>query len=70
MKAISTKTISKEAENIGGLMAESTMDNGSIIKWKDTVLSPGQMVESTLDNIKTIKNMDKVHLNGLMAETI
>ena len=51
-------------------MVESTMDNGSIIKWKDTVLSPGQMAESTLDNIKTIKNMDKEHLNGLMVETI
>ena len=51
-------------------MAESTMDNGSIIKWKDMVLSPGLMAENTSENIKTIRNTVKVLLNGLMAETI
>jgi hypothetical protein len=64
------KTISKVLVNIGGLMAEFTMVNGSTIKWKDMVLSPGQMEESTLENIKTIKNMVKVLLNGLMVENI
>ena len=53
----STKIILKVLENIGGPMAESTMDNGSIIKWKDTVLSPGLMAENTSENIKTIRNI-------------
>jgi len=66
----STKIILKVLENIGGPMAESTMDNGSIIKWKDTVLSPGLMAENTSENIKTIRNTVKVLLNGLMAGTI
>ena len=51
-------------------MEESTMVNGSTIKWKDMVLSLGQTAESTSENIKTIKNMVKVLLNGLMVENI
>jgi hypothetical protein len=69
-KEISTKTISKVLENTGGPMEESTMDNGSTIKWKDMELSLGQMAESTSDNIRMTKNTDKVLLNGQMVETI
>jgi len=69
-KAISMKTILKVLVNIGGPMAESTMVNGSTIKWKGTALLPGLMVESMSVNIKTIKNMVKVLLSGLMVENI
>jgi hypothetical protein len=69
-KEISTKITSKVPENTGGPMVESTMDNGSTIKWKDMELSLGQMAESTSDNIRMTKNTDKVLLNGQMAETI
>jgi len=69
-KATFMKTISKVLVNTGGPMEESTMVNGSTIKWKDMVLSLGQTAESTSENIKTIKNMVKVLLNGLMVENI
>jgi len=65
---ISTKTISKVLENTDGPMVESTMDNGSTTKWKDSVRSRGQTVESTLENIRMIKNTDKALLNGQMVE--
>jgi len=69
-KVISMKTTLKELENIGGPMAESTMDNGSTIKWKALVLSLGLTEESMLENTKMIRNTAKVLLNGQMVENI
>ena len=63
-----TRTIFMEMVNMFGPMAESTMDNGLIIKWKDLGLSPGAMAGDMWVNIKMIKNMDKELSNGLMAE--
>lgn len=70
MMVISTKTTFMEMVSTSGQMAESTMVNGSTIKWKAKVHSPGVMDVDTSDNIKMIRNMVKEHLNGQMVESI
>lgn len=70
MMVISTKTTFMEMVSTSGQMAESTMDNGLTIKWKDRVPLLGVMDVDTSDNIKMIRNTDKEHLSGQMVENI
>jgi len=53
-----------------GLMAESTMDNGSTTKWRAKALLHGVTVVDMLDNIRMIRNTDKEPLSGQMVENI
>ena len=65
-----TRTISTEMENMYGLMAESTMDNGWTTKWKVKEPSLGVTAEDMSGSTKMIRNMGKVPLSGQMAESI
>lgn len=51
-----------------GQMAENITENGKIIKWKETVFSPGLMDVNTKENIKMIKSTVMVSSNGLTIE--
>lgn len=70
MMVIFTKTTFMETVSTSGQMAESTMVNGSTIKWKAKVPSHGVMDVDTLDNIKMIRNTVKEPLSGQMVESI
>ena len=61
------KTILRGMESTDGPMEESTLDNGSIIKWKDTASSPGPMVANMSESTKTTRSTAKAPLNGQMA---
>ena len=55
---------------MNGLMAESTMVNGKITRWKVTECSRGLMEEDMKVNILTIKKKARVHSIGPMAENM
>ena len=69
MTEIFTRTTSMAPVSTSGLMAESTKENGSTIKWKARGHSHGAMGDAMLVSTRMIKNMVKERLSGQMAES-
>lgn len=59
-----------EAVSIFGKMAESFMDNGQIMIWRDMEYIYGVMEEVMKVSTKMIKNLDLVYIIGLMEENM
>lgn len=64
----SLKTILKVRVFINGLMGESMMGSGKIIRWKDMEYLPGLMVGNMKENTEMIKKKVKESSFGLMEE--
>lgn len=54
---------------INGQMAESMMENGKIIKWKEEVYLPGQTIEDTRVITLMTRKKARVRFTGLMEES-